>query len=180
MGPEEWRFVVERHNIPAAVAGFTTESLLAAIYSVIRQLLDQRYFLDNCYPELVRSGGNPSARRYLQQAFTIDDANWRGVGSIANSGYLLAGQYAHHDVHKHFPDHATDIRKRAGKMPPGCECAGVVLGRIYPNECPLYGKACVPRNPIGPCMVSDEGACRIWWAAGKRQAAPGCGKRAAP
>ena len=56
-------------------------------------------------------------------------------------------------------------------MPPGCDCAGVVLGKIYPNECRLYGKACVPRNPIGPCMVSDEGACRIWWANGMREAA---------
>ena len=34
MGAEQWRFVVEQHQIPTAVAGFTTESLLAAIYSV--------------------------------------------------------------------------------------------------------------------------------------------------
>jgi hydrogenase expression/formation protein HypD len=55
-------------------------------------------------------------------------------------------------------------------MPPGCDCAAVVLGKIYPNQCRLYGKACLPRHPIGPCMVSDEGACRIWWANGLRQA----------
>ena len=66
-------------------------------------------------------------------------------------------------------DYADNARKRAGEMPPGCDCAGVVLGKIYPNECRLYGKACVPRNPIGPCMVSDEGACRIWWSAGVRE-----------
>jgi hydrogenase expression/formation protein HypD len=53
-------------------------------------------------------------------------------------------------------------------MPAGCSCAQVVLGKIYPNACPLYGKACTPRNPVGPCMVSDEGACRIWWAGGVR------------
>ena len=52
---------------------------------------------------------------------------------------------------------------------PGCGCAEVVLGRAYPTECKLYGQACTPRNPIGPCMVSDEGACRIWWAAGARE-----------
>ncbi|MCW8874003.1 MAG: hydrogenase formation protein HypD, partial [Xanthomonadales bacterium] len=62
-------------------------------------------------------------------------------------------------------------RKRAGEMPPGCDCARVVLGKIYPNQCILYGRACTPRKPVGPCMVSDEGACRIWWANGVREPA---------
>ena len=171
MGPEEWQFVVDKHNIPAAVAGFTTESLLAAMYSILRQLIDGRYFLDNCYPDLVREGGNRTARTQLDKAFEVVDAKWRGVGTIANSGYSIRDEYQQHDARRHFPDYADDARKRAGEMPPGCDCAGVVLGKIYPNECRLYGKACVPRNPIGPCMVSDEGACRIWWANGMREAA---------
>ena len=171
MGPEEWQFVVDRHNMPAAIAGFTTESLLAAMYSVLRQLTDGRYFLDNCYPDLVRKNGNPSARAQLERAFKVIDAKWRGVGTIANSGYSIRDEYQQHDARRHFPDYADDARKRAGEMPPGCDCAGVVLGKIYPNECRLYGKACVPRNPIGPCMVSDEGACRIWWSNGLRETA---------
>ena len=169
MGPEEWEFVVEQHHMPAAIAGFTPESLLAAMYSVLRQLIDKRYFLDNCYPQLVRDGGNPSARRQLGEAFDVSDANWRGVGIIPTSGYVLHDEYKQHDARIRFPSYADDARKRAGEMPPGCDCAGVVLGKIYPNECRLYGKACVPRNPIGPCMVSDEGACRIWWANGMRE-----------
>jgi len=168
MGPEEWKFVVDKHNMPAAVAGFAPESLLAAMYSVLRQLIDGRYFLDNCYPELVREGGNPSARKQLGTAFDVKDANWRGVGTIKNSGYVVRDPYRQHDARRHFPSYADEARRRAGEMPPGCDCAGVVLGRIYPNQCRLYGTACVPRNPIGPCMVSDEGACRIWWANGLR------------
>ncbi len=171
MGPEEWQFVVDKHNMPAAIAGFTAESLLAAMYSVLRQLIDKRYFLDNCYPNLVRDGGNQSARKQLETAFDITGANWRGVGKIPASGYVLAENYRSHDARLHFPSYADDARKRAGEMPPGCDCAAVVLGKIYPNQCRLYGKACVPRNPVGPCMVSDEGACRIWWANGLRQAA---------
>src|SRR5210317_2200173 len=38
MGPEEWQFVVDQHDMPAAIAGFTSESLLAGMYSVLRQL----------------------------------------------------------------------------------------------------------------------------------------------
>ncbi len=169
MGPEEWQFVVDKHNIPAAVAGFQPESLLAAMYSTLRQLNDERYFLDNCYPQLVKAGGNKSAQAHLNKAMNVYDANWRGVGIIAQSGYLLNQSYSKHDARKLFPSYADDARKRAGQMPPGCDCAQVVLGKIYPNECRLYGKACIPRNPIGPCMVSDEGACRIWWAGGMRE-----------
>jgi len=169
MGPEEWDFVVSRHGIPAAVAGFTPESLLAAMYSTLRQLVEGRRFLDNCYPELVRPGGNRTARLQLQQAMDITDASWRGIGSIPASGFALNRSYEAHDARHAFPSHAEAARKRAGEMPPGCDCAKVVLGRIYPNECRLFGAACQPRHPIGPCMVSDEGACRIWWSGGLRE-----------
>ena len=169
MGPEEWEFVVTRHGIPAAVAGFTPESLLAARYSTLRQLVEERRFLDNCYPEVVKPGGNRTARRHLQQAMDITDASWRGIGTIPASGFAENRRYQAHDARREFPSYADDARKRAGEMPPGCDCAQVVLGRIYPNECRLFGTACQPRHPIGPCMVSDEGACRIWWSGGMRE-----------
>jgi hydrogenase expression/formation protein HypD len=171
MGPEEWQFVVNRHRIPAAIAGFTPESLLAAMYSTLRQLLEERRFLDNCYPEVVRPGGNPVARRQLATALDVTDANWRGVGVIPDSGFAINTAYQAHDARCAFPAYADDARKRAGEMPPGCDCAKVVLGKIYPNECRLFGAACQPRHPIGPCMVSDEGACRIWWSGGIREPA---------
>jgi hydrogenase expression/formation protein HypD len=171
MGPEEWNFVVDRHAIPAAVAGFTPESLLAAFYSVLRQKLEGRLFLDNCYAEIARPGGNRTARRQLAQTLDVTDANWRGVGVIPRSGFTLNHEFTAHDARRQFPSYDDSARKRAGQMPPGCDCARVVLGKIYPNECVLFGRACTPRTPIGPCMVSDEGACRIWWAGGVRSPA---------
>ena len=171
MGPEEWEFVVDRHGIPAAVAGFTPQSLLAAMHSTLRQLLEGRSFLDNCYPEVVRPGGNRLAQQHIRQTMDTGAANWRGVGVIPASGFTLNERYQAHDARRQFPSYADDARKRVGEMPPGCDCAKVVLGRIYPNECRLFGAACQPRNPIGPCMVSDEGACRIWWSGGMREPA---------
>jgi hydrogenase expression/formation protein HypD len=168
MGPEEWQFVVTKHGIPAAIAGFRADTLLAAMYSVLRQLHSGRPRLDNCYPEVVRPGGNATARRQLNSVMQVGAANWRGVGVIPDSGYTLRADYAAQDARAVFPSYADDSRKRVGEMPPGCDCAKVVLGKIYPNECRLYGRACRPRKPIGPCMVSDEGACRIWWSAGYR------------
>lgn len=166
MGPEEWRFVPEQHGIPSAVAGFTPESLLAAIWSVLRQRREGSCFLDNCYPELVRPGGNPAARRQLDTVMHVVDASWRGIGTIPASGFALRDAYRAQDAEARFPLPHNVPRKRAGEMPPGCDCARVVLGEIYPDACRLYGRACTPRTPIGPCMVSDEGACRIWWSTG--------------
>jgi hydrogenase expression/formation protein HypD len=171
MGPEEWQFVVDKHKLPTAVAGFSPESLLAAFYSTLRQHIERRPFLDNCYPEVVKPGGNASARKILREVMAVTDANWRGVGMIPDSGFQLQGEYAVFDARKHFTLCQDPNRKRAGEMPPGCDCARVVLGKIYPNKCRLFGNACTPRSPIGPCMVSDEGACRIWWSGGLREPA---------
>ncbi len=168
MGPEEWRFVVDDHGIPAAVCGFTPESLLAGMYSVLRQKLEGRLFLDNCYAEVARPDGNPSARAHLDRVMAVAPGTWRGIGEIPASGYVLRSEYAHMDARRLFPGYAEEGRKRAGDMPQGCDCARVVLGKIYPNQCRIYGRGCTPRDPVGPCMVSDEGACRIWWASGIR------------
>ncbi len=169
MGPEEWSFVTDDFHIPTAVAGFSPESLLAATYSVLRQSLEDRIFLDNCYPELVKPGGNAGAKKQMSDVLDVVDANWRGIGIIPGSGFELKESYAKHNARIQFPSYDEENRRRKGKMPPGCDCANVVLGKKYPNECVLYGKACTPRNPVGPCMVSDEGACRIWWSTGVRE-----------
>jgi len=132
---------------------------------------DGEAFLDNCYPEVVTGKGNVVAKRILHQVMDVADANWRGVGTIPASGFVLNKNYQNYDARTRFRalnnDH--EARRRAGTMPPGCDCARVVLGKLYPNECRLFGAACTPRSPIGPCMVSDEGACRIWWSGGVRE-----------
>jgi len=169
MGSYEWRFVVEQHHIPSAVAGFTPESLLAATYSVLRQIIEHKVFLDNCYTQVVKPGGNRLAQQLLTSTLDVVDAPWRGIGFIPKSGLELTDKLAAHNARLHFPKYTAAARKNAGAMPPGCDCAKVVLGKIKPSECRLFGESCTPRNPIGPCMVSDEGACRIWWATGVRK-----------
>jgi hydrogenase expression/formation protein HypD len=168
MGAEEWRFVVDRHGLPTAIAGFTAASILAAIYSVLRQVREDRPFLDNCYSEYVRPEGNARARLCVSEQFVDIDAEWRGIGTIAGSGFDLRAGLAAHDARALAPNALVGVKRRVGAMPPGCDCARVVMGRVSPLDCRLYGQACTPRTPIGPCMVSDEGACHIWWTSGQR------------
>jgi hydrogenase expression/formation protein HypD len=168
MGSSEWEFVTRQHGMPAAIAGFRADTLLQATHSVLCQLLAGEARLENCYSEAVRPDGNARARQLLASVMDVVDANWRGIGVIPRSGFALSAAYAAHDARRALPNYRDVARKRMGEMPPGCDCARVVLGRAYPNECRLYGVACTPRTPIGPCMVSDEGACRIWWSHGIR------------
>ena len=150
MGPEEWEFVPRDHGIPTAVAGFAPDSLLAALYSVLRQKLEGKCFLDNCYPQVVRPGGNATAKRYIDETMDIAAGNWRGIGPIAESAYVLKPAFAQHDSRVQLPSYTEMSRKRAGEMPPGCDCAKVVLGRIYPNECRLYGAGVHAASPDRP------------------------------
>jgi hydrogenase expression/formation protein HypD len=171
MGAEEWRFVVDRHAMPTAVAGFTAAALLAALHAVLCQIIAARPALDNCYTEAVRDRGNVAARACMAAHYDDTDAIWRGIGTIARSGFGLSAKWQRHDAARLFPDILDGVKRRVGDMPPGCDCARVVMGRLSPLDCRLYGRACTPRTPVGPCMVSDEGACRIWWTNGQRSEA---------
>ena len=171
MGPEEWLFVPQRHGLASAIAGFSPETLLSALHAVVVQLLEGRATLENRYGRVVRPGGNPTARRLLDEMLDVVDANWRGIGIIPRSGYALKSRLSAIDARQRFGLDGGSARKRAGEMPPGCDCAKVVLGKIKPDQCRLYAQACTPRDPVGPCMVSDEGACHIWWNSGVRKRA---------
>ncbi|MBK5911112.1 hydrogenase formation protein HypD [Rhodothalassium salexigens] len=172
MGATEWAVLAACHRLPTAVAGFSAEQLLAGLHAVAVQAARGRAGLANCYGEAVRPAGNPGARALLDRVFRVTPAAWRGIGTIPASGFALAPGFADLDARArfHLPavDDADEDAHAATRLPAGCDCAAVVLGRRRPTDCRLYGRACTPRMPVGPCMVSDEGACRIWWAAGRR------------
>jgi len=169
MGPEEWEFVVDC-GIPTTVAGFAPEAFLEALYRVLRQLDVHDSRLDNAAPDIVRPGGNPGARRLLEEVFEVGPADWRGIGRLPDSGFALRGDLAHHDARLVWGELATESRRGSLDMPGGCPCAEVLAARRSPDACPLYGTRCTPATPVGPCMVGHEGACRIRWAARRRVA----------
>jgi len=166
MGAQQWQFVAQTYHLPVAVAGFTPELLLVALYALLGQRQAGYATVDNCYPQVVRMAGNIGAQAILQRTMQVVDAPWRGIGVVAKSGFALAKAYTAHDARTHFPASFSVVAPHREEMPPGCQCAAVILGKITPTACPLYGKPCTPRTPFGPCMVSDEGACRIWWTTG--------------
>lgn len=143
-----------KKGISGAVAGFTAPELLTAVITIAERLRAGVPFAENCYPRVVAEEGNPMAMQLIESMMEPCPAVWRGLGEIPLSGLALREEYAAFDARKRFLPPETDP-----KDPPGCSCARVLRGEIEPHECPLFGRACTPEEPVGACMVSSEGAC---------------------
>ncbi len=148
--------LAEEYGKPFVVAGFEAEHILAAIYRIVKQIEDGEGHTENLYKNAVKTEGNPKALEVLDIAFEEGPAMWRGLGIIDDSGLYLADEFAEYDGGSRslFEDM---------ELPKECCCGDVIVGRINPNQCPMFGKGCTPMKPFGPCMVSAEGACGIWY-----------------
>lgn len=148
--------MASKYNKPFVVAGFEAEHLLAAIYDIVRQTECGRGEVRNLYKTVVKDDGNIRAKGVISRCFETNDAFWRGLGKIEHSGLFLKAELKKYDGGSLGLD--TDV-----ELPDGCKCGSVITGRINPDECPMFGTKCDPLKPFGPCMVSAEGACGIWY-----------------
>jgi len=157
IGSDAYRPVAERGK-PCVVTGFEAADVLSGVQMLLRQLAEGRSEVEIEYRRAVRPEGNRKAQEVLGRVFRVVDAGWRGLGEIPGSGYELAEEFGEFDAGRRFEVEAPEAEE-----PKGCRCGDVLRGMIEPPECPLYGKACTPRRPVGACMVSSEGACQAWY-----------------
>ncbi len=158
IGCEAWDFLPQAYRIPCAVSGFEPLDMLGAIDALVQAVVTATPKVINTYGRSVRTAGNPVALQMLTRVFTVSDASWRGFGTIPASGLTIRPEFAHRDAARNFPLTVTPAQE-----PPGCRCGEVLRGVIAPTECRLFRRVCTPRNPIGPCMVSAEGACAAYF-----------------
>lgn len=153
LGKNHYKYLVEEYETPSVIGGFEPVELLGSIYKLINQLLEERAEIENVYSYVVGNEGNKQARQLMEAYFERVDEAWRGIGVIEKSGMDLRPEYGKWDAKKKFHISVEEPRKTK------CRCGEIIRGLISPKECPLFAKACTPLNPIGPCMVSSEGAC---------------------
>jgi hydrogenase expression/formation protein HypD len=148
----------KEYGMPTVIAGFEPLDVLFSIYMILKQLSEGKSRLENEYSRIVQPEGNLKAQDVMQKTFQVADGNWRGLGSIPSSKLFLRKKFSEFDSHVRYGvkiEHSVDLQ-------PGCRCHLVIVGKIKPAECPLFMKVCTPQKPVGACMVSSEGTCRIW------------------
>ncbi|MCB6992236.1 hydrogenase formation protein HypD [bacterium 210820-DFI.6.37] len=154
IGSRPYEALAEKYGKPFVVAGFEAEHILAVIYDIVRQLEKKEARVRNLYTNAVRAEGNLKALAVLDKYFEPGPAMWRGLGVIEASGLYLKDT---------FYDGGSRGLDQDMKLPAGCRCGDVIVGKINPDQCPMFKTKCGPMNPFGPCMVSAEGACGIWY-----------------
>ncbi len=146
-------------KVAQVITGFEAQDVLEGIYLLLKQIMDGRTDVENQYSRVVQKRGNPKARQMIFDVFEIGNGDWRGFGIIPNSGLELKKKYIKQDAKIVYKNILDKIDFSKSKEPAGCACGEIIRGLKTPQQCPMFNKSCTPENPIGPCMVSVEGAC---------------------
>jgi hydrogenase expression/formation protein HypD len=158
IGEKPYRRFPEEHGVPTVIAGFEPLDVLMAVYMLLKQMNEDDPRLENEYSRAVSRAGNVRAQRAISEVFDVVDGAWRGIGVIPSSTLSLKERFLEKDARIRY-----EIDVGPGRdIYPGCSCHLVIIGKITPDECPLFMKECTPERPKGACMVSSEGTCRIW------------------
>lgn len=157
LGEDSYQYLIDEFHISGVITGFETAELLSGIYKAIDLALNDKVAIINNHPAIVTKAGNQVIHNWFEKYLTVCDEAWRGIGVIPNSGLDLKPEYDQYNAKKRFTVNVGEPRKTK------CRCGEVIRGLISPSECSLFGKACYPINPIGPCMVSAEGSCAAYY-----------------
>ncbi len=167
-GIAPYRFIAQYYRRPLVVSGFEPLDILQSLWMVLKQMAEGRCEVENQYSRIVPDDGNAAALRAVAQVYELREFfEWRGLGSIDQSGVRMREAYARFDAERRFPVPNLRIAD-----PKSCQCGEVLKGAIKPWQCKVFGTACTPETPLGALMVSSEGACAATWQYGGRRAAP--------
>jgi hydrogenase expression/formation protein HypD len=156
-GSGAWNFIASQYSLPAVVSGFSAFDLITGVLRIIDMIESDTVSVENLYPSVVKEGGNSQALQIIDSVFDKAPSEWRGIGSIPESGLKLNERFSYYDALLRFPVNIQDPGEN-----PACRCGELLRGLIAPPECPLYGKLCTPDRAVGPCMVSSEGPCAAY------------------
>ena len=153
LGWKAYEPIVRDYGTPCVVAGFDPGQVVAGLEEILAELIAEKPKACSVYPA-VAERGNVEALGVVDRVFTPCDAVWRALGEIPASGLKLRKQFAGFDAAERF-----ELPVMESYQPAGCRCGEVITGRCAPVDCGLFAGKCTPRSPVGPCMVSSEGAC---------------------
>lgn len=163
IGSRAYAPIARDFGVACVVSGFEPVDILQSILMLIMQVKEGKAEVENQYRRAVTSEGNQAARDAVDAVFEPCDAAWRGIGVIPKSGLRINQNYNAYDASIRF-NMNSNVQS---EEPEGCLCGEILRGNRQPSECNLFGTTCTPAEPVGPCMVSSEGACAAWYRYGE-------------
>ncbi|MFH1650803.1 MAG: hydrogenase formation protein HypD [Chloroflexota bacterium] len=157
IGAEPYDFIPRDYGIACVVSGFEPLDILLCVDMLAQQIIAGKPAVEIAYRRGVTRQGNRLALEIMSRVFTPGDAAWRGIGTIPGSGLEFKPEYRRFDASAAFP-----LKLKPPREPKGCLCGEILRGVKTPLDCALFGNACRPEQPVGPCMVSAEGSCSIY------------------
>jgi len=161
IGSHPWEFIAQDYGIPCVVSGFEPLDILQCVNMLVAQIENSESKVEIAYRRGVRPEGNQQALKLMEEVFETCPAEWRGIGEVPDSGLKVRKEYQPFDA-----EVAFDIDPGSPYEPEGCICGDILRGVKTPLDCRLFGKACTPESPVGPCMVSSEGSCSAYYLYG--------------
>jgi len=158
IGTGPYEFLATEYGVPGVITGFEPVDVLQGVWMLARQLAEGRAEIEIAYGRGVDASGNRAAIAAMEAAFEPCDSEWRGIGVIPGTGLALRPEFSRYDARVRVP--VTPPEPREIK---GCQCGDVLRGVVLPFDCKLFGRACTPEHPVGPCMVSSEGSCAAYY-----------------
>ncbi len=161
IGSKPYEFLSKDYNVPQVIAGFEPIDVLMGAWMLVQQIEKDKAFVQNEYKRVVHEEGNVKAQQAIKKVFDSIDLQWRGFPIIPKSGLVLNDKFERYDARKKFEDDLEELKDKEFFEHKGCRCGELLRGLASPKDCPLFGQACTPETPVGPCMVSIEGSCNI-------------------
>jgi hydrogenase expression/formation protein HypD len=159
IGSRPYEYFAAEYQRPVVIAGFEPLDVMLAVRMLVQQLNSGRACVENEFTRGVCREGNRKAQRLVAEVFELrPNFEWRGLGELPYSGLRLKTQYAGFDAERRFAMQVRPVPENAA-----CQCPAIIRGVKKPTDCAIFGTACTPRNPIGSCMVSAEGACAAYY-----------------
>jgi len=157
-GTEMYNSIPEKFGLGCVISGFEPVDLLQSVYMLVKQIETSRPAVEIQYKRAVRNEGNLKAKAMLDEVFELRDDWWRGLGVLTNSGMGIREKYGSFDAEKQL---YVEVEPTLEEI--GCICGEVLKGLKTPKDCKLFATVCDPSNPVGACMVSNEGACHAFY-----------------
>ncbi|MBF7048817.1 hydrogenase formation protein HypD [Campylobacter volucris] len=157
-GSNIYKLIAKKYKTPIAVSGFEPVDIMLSVLNIVEQMNANTYEVYNEYHRVVSKEGNLKAKSLMQTYFQPCDFEFRGLGVIKDGGLCLKDEFSNLDASKIF-----DCKVQSKDESKACICGQILRGLAKPYDCKVFAKACTPKNPIGSCMVSSEGACAAYY-----------------